>query len=649
GKGPGFTADEVAEINQLIGAYNTAKQDAQAKVNATNGLPEHKTFADELKTFGDLVAPAVNDQNKNGILDTDDAEINRLLGIARDKMADARRIKTEAEADRVSKAEQDAIIEANNAIREAKQAVQNKLDQVRDDSPDSAGKKQFAIELGKISEVEVPEVTMDFIRENTPSALHTDERSEFGGYFPGNVEWGMSTSKSLSYYRDNKNGDWTVRGLAQNPDYPGKTVKVDYVGNGDAKLTVSGGIGIYSMPRRGDSAGFVLDTKDGNDLLIAGRGLGKGNGGHAYPDRSSIIRTKGGDDVIIVGVSDGEFYAGRDRNTGEIVSGRSNKGAPSNVDAYDFTAFHNAGGADARYISGMKELNMGAGNDTLLVNNDGNTSVLHSIIKLESGDDIMQAVGEVNTSTIYAGSGNDKLRLGWMKASTVELNEGDDTIVVGDMFNTARIHGGTGNDHITANVVKSDAFIYSNEGDDTVVVNTLHGGGHISTGTGNDNVTITEGLIATYYWGYYKGHKDYNAWTVDVELGDGNDTLTVLKNGFGGERVTGNNTVLAHGNGGLDTLVYEGRDFNYSNIRGFETIKLKAGNLTLSAGELRNDAELERVDGKKIVKVQLDGTNSRVHHSGFQDSGRDQHEDGYSYDVYTSGSDLELWVSYSHI
>ncbi|WP_425524651.1 GA-like domain-containing protein, partial [Staphylococcus nepalensis] len=92
---------EKAELDQLIGALETAKAEASTKLN---NVPDGTTGKDELQTrlgeIGSVTTPEVNDQDSNGVLDTEQL--------------------SEAEA-------------AITTVEQAKNAVDNKLSEITSD------------------------------------------------------------------------------------------------------------------------------------------------------------------------------------------------------------------------------------------------------------------------------------------------------------------------------------------------------------------------------------------------------------------------------------------------------------------------------------------------------------------------------------
>src|SRR5699024_4079758 len=63
---------EKAELNQLIEALETAKAEASAKLNSVpNGTTGKDGLQTRLDQIGTVTLPKVNDQDSNGVLDTE--------------------------------------------------------------------------------------------------------------------------------------------------------------------------------------------------------------------------------------------------------------------------------------------------------------------------------------------------------------------------------------------------------------------------------------------------------------------------------------------------------------------------------------------------------------------------------------------------
>ena len=150
---------ERAELDQLIEALETEKTTASEKLN---NVPEGTTGKDGLQTrldqIGTVTSPEVNDQDSNGVLDTEqlrDAE--KAIELAEEAKSAVDNKLAEITADGLvnpsEKTELDRLIEALN---EAKSDASTKLNNVPNGT---AGKDDLQRRLDQIGSVTAPEVT----------------------------------------------------------------------------------------------------------------------------------------------------------------------------------------------------------------------------------------------------------------------------------------------------------------------------------------------------------------------------------------------------------------------------------------------------------------------------------------------------------
>lgn len=139
----------------------------------------------------------------------------------------------------------------------------------------------------------------------------------------------------------------------------------------------------------------------------------------------------------------------------------------------------------------------------------------------------------------------------------------DDTVVIDkDVDHGVDISTGDGNDKITIeDSLRRNSLLDTGDGNDTVEIGILRGSSALETGAGDDSVTI--GNVAV---GWDKGR---------VDLGDGNDTLTISdpysENHDKASNFKGTEGVFDGGNGN-NTLILKGItskqwDNNENNIR----------------------------------------------------------------------------------
>ncbi|POA00308.1 GA-like domain-containing protein, partial [Staphylococcus nepalensis] len=142
--------NEKAELEKLIETLETAKVDASTKLNS---VPNGTTGKDELQTrinqVGSVTAPEVNDQDSNGVLDTEQlSEAEQAIQAAEEAKKIAANKLTEIMSDDLvnsgEKFELDQLVEA---LETAKTNASEKLNNV----PDSTtGKDELQSRLDQI-------------------------------------------------------------------------------------------------------------------------------------------------------------------------------------------------------------------------------------------------------------------------------------------------------------------------------------------------------------------------------------------------------------------------------------------------------------------------------------------------------------------
>jgi hypothetical protein len=166
--------NEKAELEELIEALETAKAEASAKLNS---VPDGTTGKDELQTrinqVGSVTAPEVNDQDANGVLDTEQlskAE-EAITAVEEAKKAAANKL-SEITSDNLvnpsEKAELDQLIEV---LETAKADALTKLNNVPNGT---TGKAELQKRLDQIGTVTAPEVN----DQDGNGVLDTEQLSE---------------------------------------------------------------------------------------------------------------------------------------------------------------------------------------------------------------------------------------------------------------------------------------------------------------------------------------------------------------------------------------------------------------------------------------------------------------------------------------
>ncbi|WP_218083200.1 GA-like domain-containing protein, partial [Staphylococcus shinii] len=144
---------EKAELDKLIEALETAKAEASAKLN---NVPDGTTGKDELQTrlnqIGTVTSPEVNDQDSNGVLDTEQlSEAEQTIQAAEEAKKIAANKLTEITSDNLinpsEKTELEKLIET---LETAKAEASTKLNSVPDGT---TGKDALQTRLDQIGSV----------------------------------------------------------------------------------------------------------------------------------------------------------------------------------------------------------------------------------------------------------------------------------------------------------------------------------------------------------------------------------------------------------------------------------------------------------------------------------------------------------------
>ncbi|MUG33398.1 GA-like domain-containing protein, partial [Psychrobacter sanguinis] len=151
-----ITHEENAQLKDLNDAVTKAKDDAQAKVNELPESTGKDDFQDRLDVIDGIVVPGITDQDKNGLDDTLQAEVDDLVKAAEEAEKAVEDALVEANKDGVITPEENATLtELNDAVTDAKDKAQQAVDTL----PDSAGKEDFQDRLDALEGIIVPEIT----------------------------------------------------------------------------------------------------------------------------------------------------------------------------------------------------------------------------------------------------------------------------------------------------------------------------------------------------------------------------------------------------------------------------------------------------------------------------------------------------------
>ncbi|MEB6170339.1 hypothetical protein MXL81_06595, partial [Staphylococcus pseudoxylosus] len=263
---------EKGELDQLIEALETAKTNASEKLtsvpNGTTGKGELQTRLDQIDT---VTAPEVNDQDGNGVLDTEqltDAEQAIELAEAAKRAVDNKlsEVTVDGLINPTEKGELDQLIEA---LETTKTNASEKLNNVPDGT---AGKVDLQMRLDGIGTVTTPEVN----DQDGNGVLDTEQLRD--------AEKAIELVEEAEQAVDNKLSEITADGLV-NPNEKAEldrliealetaktnaSEKLNNVPNGtagkDALQTRLDGVGTVTTPEVNDQDGNgVLDTEQLRD------------------------------------------------------------------------------------------------------------------------------------------------------------------------------------------------------------------------------------------------------------------------------------------------------------------------------------------------------------------------------------------------
>ena len=233
---------------------------------------------------------------------------------------------------------------------------------------------------------------------------------------------------------------------------------------------------------------------------------------------------------------------------------------------------------------------------------------------------------------VETGDGDDYINIhqsggGWGSISggaTVNLGGGNDKLTIARDIDNATITTGSGDDVVSVgNYITNRTTVDLGDGNDQLIVKTNIDSSTITTGSGDDLVSV--------------GNYIHNS---TVNLGDGNDTLTVGRMDLTNSRIDGGT--------GYDKLVITDRyasDINVSNIakyaKNFEEIVSKDGNkttLNLKLGDI-----IDLTDNNNTLKI----TGESGDRVNFNDSGwhKGAQVDGYTEYTNHNNHSVKLLIS----
>ncbi|WP_440858718.1 GA-like domain-containing protein, partial [Staphylococcus shinii] len=256
---------EKVELEQLIEALETAKVEASTKLNSIpNGTTGKDALQSRLDQIDSVTLPEVNDQDSNGVLDTDQlSEAAQAIAVVEQAKNAVDNKLTEITSDGLinleEKFELDQLIET---LETAKVDALTKLNKVPTGTP---GKDTLQTRLDQIGSVTAPEVN----DQDSNGVLDTDQLSE--------AEQAIEAVEEAKKAADNKLSEITSDGLVNSSEKAEleKLIEVLEIAKANASEKLNdvpnGTIGKDALQTRLDQIGSVtsleVNDKDGNGIL----------------------------------------------------------------------------------------------------------------------------------------------------------------------------------------------------------------------------------------------------------------------------------------------------------------------------------------------------------------------------------------------
>jgi Ca2+-binding RTX toxin-like protein len=268
--------------------------------------------------------------------------------------------------------------------------------------------------------------------------------------------------------------------------------------------------------------------------------------------------------------------AGNDTLTGSALDDTNSGGAGSDS---------RAGGAGRDFINGGDET---TGGDTI----DGGYG--DDVLRGGAGNDVLR--GDTGHDSLDGGTGNDILS-GGSGNDTLAGGDGNDTLV--DGFGANALDGGAGNDTIDGSSLpvtgeRGDSTLDGGAGNDVLTAG--NGNDVVHGGTGDDLVRIVLNDPVPDW-----------TWHIDVDLGDGNDTISIDHAGDAAHA-----TVSVNGGAGSDTfrIAPVGAAADPFIVKDFQAGQ--GGDIldVMSLVPLSNNANPFGTDG--VLRLVQDGSDTRV-------------------------------------
>jgi len=387
-----------------------------------------------------------------------------------------------------------------------------------------------------------------------------------------------------------------------------------------------------------NDAELIVNANSGNDTV----GLGGSN-------NNVIVNLDSGDNVVNVDDTSANTFVingGTGEDTVNLSGNLSDYVMLDNGDS-TLTLTNSISGATTTVDTAVENIVLGDGTQ---IGYDGSTITITDALGNDSNIDLSgynNTTFIVNTSDEY-----DVVNLGGIENNvTVNLDSGDSIVNIDDSsFNTFVINGGYNLDRVNFSGNFSDYSIVDN-GDETLTLTNSISGATTTLGTDLEYIDFGDGVELTHNGSSFMvvdgnnvsnnfDFTDYNASSIDLFVGDQNDTVNLGGEGndvtvtlSSGDNIVNFddstfNTVRINGGTGEDTVNLSGTLSDYSIVdNGDNTLTLTnnhSGAITTIDSSVENvvmdDASVINFDGLAVTITDALGNATNLDLSGYNDS-----------------------------
>ena len=374
-----------------------------------------------------------------------------------------------------------------------------------------------------------------------------------------------------------------------------KTITVTGAGIGSSTIDI-GGIASGNSTITVGAGNYAITTGDGADIVQAGNGtktlsLGSGNNTATVLDGNLTYTGGGGNDAVTMGAGVGTSIITLGDGTNSLTA------SSGTVQAYG------GSGSDTLTLgSGSHILHVGGGSDTIAISGDGTYT-----IDSRASDSGPQQGGSKTITVTGAGIGSSTIDIGGIASgnSTITVGSGNYAITTGDGADIVQAGNGTnsyslGNGTNTLTIGTGTNTVTAGAGDDTLFVD--------AASTATNTISLGDGINTTYlrdsnatYTGGSGADRVYFAngnTTLNLGAGDnlvaltGTSTSTITA-GAGNDVITNTDGINTGGNGTLSLDVGDGNN----------SITLGNGTFSINAGSGNDTVTLGALTGTNVITL----------------------------------------------